>query len=82
MNTVQNDYGECVVAVGAENSLERLKVKWPRLIKEAEQLAEWSRDGYKDDIISPYFAFEKIVARDKLNIPNWEYDLFEQYFSE
>lgn len=34
MNRIKNDYGQWVIAVGSENSLERMKVKWPKLIAE------------------------------------------------
>lgn len=37
-NYIQNDRGESVIAVGAPGSLERVKVQYPELIREIDNL--------------------------------------------
>lgn len=47
MNHITDDYGRDTIAVGAEGSLERVKVQYPRLIDEINAL--WFQaQGYRE----------------------------------
>ena len=47
MNSIKNDKGEMVTAIGAPGSIERVKVKWPALIEKLNTI-------YKDALGHEY----------------------------
>lgn len=69
MNTVTNDKGETVLAVGAPGSLERVKVEWPALINKIKNvyLSQPTAQGQMT-LINAMLNKRRIVGIDRQSI--------------
>lgn len=68
MNKIKNDYGEWVVAVGAPNSVERMRCKHPKLINRLK----YRHDDYNLRLVIAY------DLRHQYGFEKWEADLIAE----
>lgn len=76
VNKVENDYGVWVTSVGCIISMERLKVRRPRLLKD---LDEWQYSLAATDLTFNWGLICPYLLREYRDVEEWEYPLICEY---